>query len=138
MEYQIFEAINSPGFLPMNCSIKVTLNLVNLKSVQSLQEVSHCWIQLTWVKKPSQRPGENLVFMLCLRSQASLLLSLLPAITLRHWSCCSGAVFYHAGQPGAHRQCPMPVEMAAVRTAQLPDVVLGHKSVSLSSSVLVT
>lgn len=42
MQYQIFEAINSPGFLPMNCSVKVALYLVNLKSLQSLQEVSYC------------------------------------------------------------------------------------------------
>lgn len=43
----------------MNCSIKVALYLVNLKSVQYLQEVSYCWIQLTWKKThklPQRQP----------------------------------------------------------------------------------
>lgn len=36
----------------MNCSIKVALFLVNLKSVQFLQEIPYCWVQLTWKKPP--------------------------------------------------------------------------------------
>lgn len=59
MQYQIFEAINSPGFLPVNCSIKVALYLVNLKSVQSLEDFSHCWIQLAW-KKTYKQPQRQL------------------------------------------------------------------------------
>lgn len=43
------------------CSIKVALFLVNLKSVQFLQEISYCWIQLMWKKTPMNYPRSSLV-----------------------------------------------------------------------------
>lgn len=43
----------------MNCSIKVALYLVNLKSVQFLQEISYFWIQLTWGKNPHELPQKQ-------------------------------------------------------------------------------